>query len=453
MDKAVTSPANLLNLPDYSVTRLEETPHDYHVYAEVNGAFHRCVACRSTNVVGHGRNEQLVRDLPMHGKRVAVYVDARRYLCRGCGKTFSPPLPQVDAKREMTARLVGWIERESLRRTFASIAEEVGVDEKTVRNIFHSHVRHLEATVRIETPRWLGIDEIHILGRPRCILSNLEQQTIVNVLPSRNKSTVAGYLQQLPDRGKIRYVAIDMWNPYREAVRQLLPHATVIVDKFHVMRQANQAVEVTRKSLRASLTPKQRRTLMHDRFVLLKRRHDLTDQEALLLSGWADNFPILKAAYELKESFFDIYRCQTRQEALLAYAAWRQHIPSELTEAFRPLTTAVENWQDEIFAYFDHRLTNAYTESLNSLIRLINRVGRGYSFESLRAKILFTEGVQKVKRPPFVRRGSPEKGKKMISFITDAVIAEPLEASSYGSAISTLWRLLDQGSSETSSTA
>ncbi len=60
-------PANLLNLPDYTVTRLEETPHDYHVYAAVNGASHSCVACCSTNVVGHGRKEQLIRDLPMHG--------------------------------------------------------------------------------------------------------------------------------------------------------------------------------------------------------------------------------------------------------------------------------------------------------------------------------------------------------------------------------------------------
>ncbi len=441
----MTSPANILNLPDYTVTRLEETPHDYHVYATVNGAAHPCVACRSTNVVGHGRKEQVIRDLPMHGKRVAVYVEVRRYRCRGCGKTFSPPSSQVDGKREMTARLLGWIERESLRRTFADIAEEVGVDEKTVRNIFRAHVRHLEATVRIETPRWLGIDEIHILGRPRGILSNLEQQTVVNVLPNRNKSTILGYLQQLPDREKIRYVAIDMWNPYREAVWQLLPHAKVIVDKFHVLRQANQAVEVTRKSLRASLTPKQRRTLMHDRFVLLKRRHDLTDQEALLLSGWAENFPILKAAYELKEAFFDIYRCQSRQQALLAYASWRQSIPAELAEAFRPLTTAVANWQDEIFAYFDHRLTNAYTESLNNLIRLINRVGRGYSFEALRAKILFTEGVQKVNRPPFERRGGPEKGKKTIRFVTDAVITESPEDGSYGAAISTLWRLLEQG--------
>lgn len=52
-------------------------------------------------------------------------------------------------------------------------------------------------------------------------------------------------------------------------------------------------------------------------------------------------------------------------------------------------------------AYFDHRITNAYTESLNSLIRVVNRLGRGYSFDALRAKILFTEGLQKERKPKY----------------------------------------------------
>ena len=54
-------------------------------------------------------------------------------------------------------------------------------------------------------------------------------------------------------------------------------------------------------------------------------------------------------------------------------------------------------------------MTNAYTESLNSLIRVMNRL-RGYSFEALRAKILFTEGAHKHKlsRPKFERRHEPE---------------------------------------------
>src|ERR1700681_3907586 len=78
------------------------------------------------------------------------------------------------------------------------------------------------------------------------------------------------------------------------------------------------------------------------------------------------------------------------------------------TLPFYPLNRAVNNWMPEIMAYFDHPMTNAYTESLNNLIRVMNRLGRGYSFEALRAKVLFTEGVSKVKKPKFQRPASDE---------------------------------------------
>ncbi len=100
---------------------------------------------------------------------------------------------------------------------------------------------------------------------------------------------------------------MDMWTPYRDAVQAVLPDARIVIDKFHVVRMANDAVEKVRKSLREQLTPKQRRGLMHDRFVLLKRECDLNDKEVLLLDGWTKNYPELGAAYRLKESFYGIY--------------------------------------------------------------------------------------------------------------------------------------------------
>ncbi len=70
------------------------------------------------------------------------------------------------------------------------------------------------------------------------------------------------------------------------------------------MRLANEAVESARKAIRADLTTSQRRGLMHDRFVLLKRKHDLTDQERLLMDGWTKNYRLLDEAYRLKEAFY-----------------------------------------------------------------------------------------------------------------------------------------------------
>jgi transposase len=167
---------------------------------------------------------------------------------------------------------------------------------------------------------------------------------------------------------------------------------------------ANQALETIRKQLREGLSPKEWRGLMHDRFILLKRHKELTEMDKITLDLWTKNHPSLGIAYDLKESYFDIWDCDTRQKAFLKYHEWKAKIPKQLHSAFEPLTKAMANWEEEIFAYFDHRITNAYTESLNSLIRVINRLGRGYSFEALRAKILFTEGLAKERKPKYQKR-------------------------------------------------
>lgn len=58
---------------------------------------------------------------------------------------------------------------------------------------------------------------------------------------------------------------MDMWRPHKDTVNTVLPEAKVVVDKFHVVRMANQALDYVRKSLKDKLTSKERRTLMRER--------------------------------------------------------------------------------------------------------------------------------------------------------------------------------------------
>jgi len=55
--RSTVTPANILNLPDFKVQRVEEAEHDYHVYAEVSNPPGVCTACGSDRLIGHGRNE------------------------------------------------------------------------------------------------------------------------------------------------------------------------------------------------------------------------------------------------------------------------------------------------------------------------------------------------------------------------------------------------------------
>ncbi|WP_338861706.1 transposase family protein [Mycetohabitans rhizoxinica] len=105
-------PANILNLPDYAVLAVEHDDHDDHddhLCVEVRQPPTHCPNCNSDRLVGFGRREPLVKDLPMHGKRVGMYINTRRMQCRACVKTFSETLPKVNEKRAMTMRRADWI--------------------------------------------------------------------------------------------------------------------------------------------------------------------------------------------------------------------------------------------------------------------------------------------------------------------------------------------------------
>ena len=62
-------------------------------------------------------------------------------------------------------------------------------------------------------------------------------------------------------------------------------------------------------------------------------------------------------------------------EGHLRYSQWRHRcMSSNSKDAYKDLVRAVDNWHVEIFNYFDKRLTNAYTESINSIIRQVERI-------------------------------------------------------------------------------
>ncbi len=102
--------------------------------------------------------------------------------------------------------------------------------------------------------------------------------------------------------------------------------------------------------------------------------------------------PILADLHRLKEEFFRIYEACCEQDAYERYLAWEQHIPPSLAEAFLSLQLTVEEWGDEIFGFFrvDDALTNAFTERANLSIREATRITFGVSYQTLRAKLLFS---------------------------------------------------------------
>lgn len=322
-------------------------------------------------------------------------IDRKRYKCRDCGGTFEEPLKVMHPDHNMTSRFAEYITKECYRDKFTEVARRTGVTEKTVRNVFRDHVDALRTRYSFETLEVLGIDEIHI-RTPRCVITNLKEKTIIEMLPTRTKADVIRFLLTL-NRESVKLISIDMWAPYRDACAIAFPGAVVVVDRFHVQKMANSVMTKVRVKAIAELAKAQRKLIKNEKYILLSRNFNLNDYQQDTLLPWCEICPVLGEVYQHKERFMDIRDASDRLEAERLYEEWKCSLSTDLKSHFKEITTAFKNWHNEIFNWWDHNITNAFTESLNGKIRELHRAGRGYSFEVLRARIISKAGLHKVK--------------------------------------------------------
>lgn len=434
---------NQLNLSEFRVLEVQENEQgDLKFIVEAVEPRAICPECYDTNFYKHGTTERFVRDLNMFNQRVGIVVKGNRYKCRECGKTFTERYYSFDDRDKITNRLREHIKKASLKEPFASIANEFALSPPTVKRIFNEYVAEQEDTMTFYTPRILGIDEVHLNKHMRAVFTNIEKQTILDILTNRNKLMIIKFLKKLPDRQKVEIVTMDMWQQYKDAVSETLPNARIVIDKFHVVQYANKALESVRKSFRKSLPDAQRKLLMHERFVLLKNKEDLNVHELLSRDGWFSTFSVLRTAYYLKEGLRDMYNCESKQQAIEYYEHWKNSIPLDMT-AFHDVVGIIENWKTEIFNYFDYFVTNAFTESVNNLIKHIEKRGRGYSFEVLRAKVLF--GTKATQRPKYKQDGNFTRlGKVMESLNNYWDLPSPELEEGFGVSIPQLLKVMER---------
>jgi len=173
------------------------------------------------------------------------------------------------------------------------------------------------------------------------------------------------------------------------------------------------------------------------RWLTLKRPGNLSSAEKTALEVVRDTIPELGLAYDFKEMFFRIYDDPVKESAMRAFEAWENSLPDKEMEKFHSLAKTVHNHYDDIFAYWDSpsQITNAYTECPNGLIKMANRIGRGYSYEIIRAKTLYAKQARKVGSGVRLVTGSE-------SHVPTKLASETVE---YGPHIPTLIDLAEDG--------
>lgn len=383
--------------------------------------------CVDKKVKANGTIEQLIIDEPRGFRRVYIKLRRQRYKCK-CGMTMLQPLvcvvetrcltqpgrktPQGRKTKRLliTQRLLEYIQIESLLQPDLAVAKATGVSVRIVRAIRNDFTAKLEKEVKFETPRVLGIDGVRINGKLCIILTDIEAGLVIGVLKGADKKIIVEWLEALPDRDKIKLVLMDMCITERAAIQTILPHCTIIVDRFHIQRMANELMDRVRlrfyKSPKKDREPGEKKRPRPEPFRMCRSK---LEGRMKYLEVWFKVQPELEIAYNLKEDFLEIWDDESPDvtsgtgrsaSARKCYEQWEEKIPQgDEYKALRAdcgkILCAVKNWGTYIFNYFDYPFTNAFTESANRQIKDNNRELRGCSFETARARIIYGTYLRK----------------------------------------------------------
>ncbi|MET7728520.1 ISL3 family transposase [Streptomyces mirabilis] len=415
-----TAATRLLGLEGVSVTQVKDNGAGgavaYVVTAEDSAR--ACPSCGTFSTRLKDYRTTRPRHLPCGGRAVSIRWRKARWYCTevACGRTsFTEAIAQVPARMRTTGAL-----REAAGavvcdggRTVVQAGRDLGLSWPIVQRCLEDYADHVlpeqpppASAIGIDetrrgkpvwkqnpaTEKWELVADAWHIG----FVDAVGGRGLFGQVEGRNANSVADWLSAQPEpwRQTVRYVAIDLCSTFRAAIHRALPHASVVVDCFHIVQLAQRHLA----DLRRRLTWKQhgRRARKGDaiytvRKLLRRNKEDLSEEQLTLLkveleqmgtygkqiyAGWLAKEllrDVLHLAVTRAHTVPDRSAISAARYRFHAHIADHAHLPELLV-----LAETVEHWWDGIETYLTTGITNAASEGNNRLIKLEARNAFGF---------------------------------------------------------------------------
>ena len=379
--------AKLLNLEDVIITSVENISDQLHIYIELPRSKHICPCCGAATDRVHDYRMQIVKDIPL-ARDTFLHLRKRRYRC-SCGKRFFENNTFLPRYYRVTSRLFA-----EIIFAFKKVvsAKEIGcrfnVSAVTAIRYFNYFNKKLTTL-----PEVISLDEFKGNSggqKYNSIIVDPKEKVVLDILPNRFESDLVKYFSQFSNKNNVKYFVCDMNPHFREVARICFPQATIVADKYHVIRQVYWAMEKVRKNEQNKLPKQHRIYFKKSRNLLMKRIEKLTPEEMDRLALMFEIAPRLADAYRFKNDFLTVIRSKSSAEGKQRLVDWLFSVEVMDLPEFQDCTKAYHNWFKEIINAMDVPWTNGYIEGCNNKTKVLKRTCYGMrNFNNFRKRILF----------------------------------------------------------------
>ena len=336
-----------------------------------------------------------------------ILLDKQRFKCKHCNRTFIASSSLVDKFCNISNNTKLSIKLDLMNKiSEKDIAIRNDVSHNSVNRIIESLSK--KTVLPGTLPSIINIDEFKATkdtkGKMAFHIINNRTGKTFDILESRKSNDLLKYFMRFPrkQRLNVKFIVMDMFEPYYKLFKTIFPNAIIITDKFHVVALASNALKCTRV-----------KCMKHD-----KKNYNKLKHYWKLIQKFEDDLDKDKKKYsvyfgkEITDYEIVTYIINTNSELKATYEVYQGIIRSiKNIESFTKIITSKQKSISEYmkntlktfnkFSYhiinsFKFNLNNGVIEGVNNLIKCIKRIAFGYrSFYHFKTRIMLIAGIYK----------------------------------------------------------
>lgn len=347
---------------------------DFH-----KGAMFPSSCCEHPECKAYDTEERSWRHLNFFQHKTYLIARVPRVQCGDCGKVRTVAVPWAEKDSRFTLLFEAYVMFLVKEMPVNAVARLVDEHDTRIWRILHRHVEKARAKADYSNVTQLGLDETASKRGHNYItlFMDLNRRKLLFATEGKDASVLgaftADFVAHGGDPGGISDVTCDLSPAFISGVRQHMPAAEIVFDRFHVMQLVSKAVDEVRRE-----EAKTNQALRKTRYIWLKNPDNLTAKQRETLLAISKMHTKTGKAYQLRLSlsdFFEMSESSAATKYLQDWYFWATH--SKLEPMIKAAKTIKQHW-DGILAWHHKRISNAILEGTNSLIQAARAKARGY---------------------------------------------------------------------------
>lgn len=342
-----------------------------------------CNACgRRCKIVGFAKESRSWRDIPIHGIEVWLDYHPREVHCPTHGRV-QENIPWAEDQARVTYRFEYALLRFAQQMTQKAGAQLLKIPKSTFSDLLHRIVTRVRSGHKIRGLTVLGVDEIgYCRGHKYAtIVYDLERSKVVWIGAGKGSATFEHFLKNhLSEyqRQQIKYACCDMARAYTSVIKRCLTSTTLIIDRFHVVKALNEAMDEVRKDEWRQVGKSKKLALKGLRWILFRNSSTRRKGETRTINKLKRGNNRIYRAWLLKDEFEHFWGYQYVGSARKFLKDWSRRALLSRLEPMRKFVATLREHQEYILPYLETGITNAKGEGINRVLQMVKQRAAGF---------------------------------------------------------------------------